>query len=91
MAATGVVFKKTLKLEKSQNFQYIQNFQKIKIFKKQWKIRGEPPYFRKKIDCFLNIFLFFENFENIENFNFFSSFKVFLKTTPVAHIGNFKI
>ena len=63
-----------------------------KIFKKPSKIYGgEPPYFRRKIDCFLNSFLFFEIFENIENFNFFSSFKAFLKTTPVAAIGNFNI
>ena len=48
MAATGVVFKKTLKLEKKLKFSIFSKFSKNKkIFKKQSKIRGEPPYYWK--------------------------------------------
>ena len=93
-AVTGVVLKKTLKLEKKLKFSIFSIFLKIsknkKIFKKQSKIRGEPPIFGKST-LFFEYFLIFQNFDNIENLNFFSSFKVFLKTTPVAHVGSFNV
>ena len=63
MAATGVVFKKTLKLEKKLKiFNIFKIFKKSKkIFKKQSvffpKIRRNPRIF----DRFLNMFWFFEN------------------------------
>ena len=49
MAATGVVFKTTLKLEKKLKFSIFSKFSKNqKIFKKQSKIRRVTPYFQKK-------------------------------------------
>ena len=79
------------KIKKIQKKTKTWIFKKSKNIQKTIENTGGTPVFSEKIDCFLNIFWFFENFENIENFNFFSSFKVFLKTTPVAAIGNFNI
>ena len=68
MAATGVVFKKTLKLEKKLKFSIFSKFSKNqKIFKKQSKIRGFPV-FSEKIDCFFDFLAYLEKFRFLSFF-----------------------
>ena len=74
------------KIKKIQEMIKNLNFQKSKNIQKKSKIRGEPPYFRKKYIFSLNIFGFLENsgFCFFVFFNFCFFFMIFHISIHVA-------